>query len=976
MKNFRIFLIALLLAPLSMFAQQTVSGTVLEEATGTGLPGVSIIVKGTAKGASTDFDGNYTLSNINKGDVIVFTYMGFQTQSITFNGQATVNVSLKEDAQALNEVVVIGYGTARKKDLTGSVNLVNSDDFNEGPVVSAQSLIQGKVAGVQITSGGGAPGEGQSIRIRGTGSLSLTSNPLIVVDGVPMSDGGVGGSRNVLNSINPADIASMTVLKDASSTAIFGSRAANGVIMITTKKGKLNQDIKVSFNTNTSISTVNDYVKVLDASQFTNLVNSLGDEDAMARLGSSNTNWQEEIYTTAVSNDNSLSISGSTGNIPYRVSFGYTDTEGVLKTDEFKRTTAKISLNPKFLDDALKIDLNANGSYIENKFADRGAIGAAVGYDPTQSVYDANSKYGGYSTWIDAATGNKFNLAPTNPLALLNLVDNTAEIRRFIGNAKIDYTLPFVKGVNAVLNLGLDATDSNGRTVTDASIPHASEEFNGSYNAYSNRQENTLLDFYVNYTKDISDDQSFGVMGGYSYQKFDFNGDNQDYEYFKTSENNITKSFVDKNRNVLMSYFGRANYNYKDKYLVTATMRADASSKLNPDDRWGYFPSVALAWNVTNEDFLQDSDVINNLKVRLGYGEVGNVNGLGDYQFLTRYTGSSNGANYQFGNQYYQTFRPSPINTELKWEVGNTLNAGIDYSLFDNRVSGSFDAYIKKTKDLIASSTVDPFTNFGNRIDKNIGDMRNSGFELELNVIPVRTEELTWNVNYNVSYNSNEVTRMPDTQNVGGISGGVNNTIQRHEEGYAPYTFYVYEQVYDANNKPIEGVYVDRNNDGQINDDDRYYNEDPYADVIMGLSTSVDYKGWDLNIATRASIGNYAYDNIASSLTYENRATENNILSNLSTDYLNTGFLKLTDTNLLSDYYIQDASFFKIDNITLGYTIPKGFVKNVGFRFYASAQNVLTITDYKGFDPEISGGIDNNFYPRPQTYLLGVNIDF
>ncbi|MBL4746110.1 MAG: TonB-dependent receptor [Flavobacteriaceae bacterium] len=975
MKNFRIFLIALLLAPLSMFAQQTISGTVLEEATGTGLPGVSIIIKGTSKGSSTDFDGNYTLSQLNKGDILVFTYMGFETQSITFNGQAIVNVSLKEDAQALNEVVVIGYGTARKKDLTGSVNLVNSDDFNEGANVSAQSLIQGKVAGVQISSGGGAPGEGQEIRIRGTGSLSLNSNPLIVVDGVPMSESNIGGSRNALNAINPADIASITVLKDASSTAIFGSRAANGVIMITTKKGKVNQEMKVNFNTNTSMAKVYDYVSVLNANQFTNLINATENEAYISRLGTANTDWQKEIYTTAVSSDSNLSISGAVKNLPYRLSIGYTDTEGVLRTDAFNRTTAKLSLNPKFLDDALKIDFNVNGSYIENKFADRDAIGQAVGYDPTQAIYDASSRYGGYSYWVDPASDEAtlMALSPVNPLALLNLTNNTAEVRRLITNVKVDYALPFVDGLNAVVNVGYDVSDSNGRTATSNLMPSSNDAFDGSNSNYSNNSENKLFDFYLNYTKDLNDDHSIGIMAGHSYQMFEQEKMDSNSSFFTDAATKyFEKSYKD--RAVLMSYFGRANYNYKDRYLVTATLRADASSKLNPNDRWGYFPSVALAWNVSNENFLAESDIINSLKVRIGYGEVGNVNGLENYQFLTRYTGSITGASYQFGDAFYRTYRPSPVNTDLRWEIGNTLNAGIDYSLFDNRISGSLDAYVKTTKDLIASSTVDSFTNFGNKVDANIGDMKNSGIEFALNVIPVRTDNLTWNINYNVSYNKNEVTKMPDVQTAGHF--GIGSSIQIHEEGYAPYTFLVYEQVYDVNNRPIEGVFVDRNNDGKINDKDKYHSENPYADVIMGLSTSVDYKGWDLNIATRASFGNYVYNNVASSNSHTNKSTEKGVLRNLNTDYYNTGFKFTTDKTVLSDYYIQDASFFKIDNITLGYTVPKDFIKNIGFRFYASANNILTITDYKGLDPEINGGIDNNFYPRPETYMLGVNIDF
>lgn len=970
MKKFRFLLFSvLLLIPTLIFAQQTITGTV-KDSNGEPLPGVSVVIKGTTQGTSTDFDGNYELANVNKNSILVFSYMGFSTREITVSNTTIINVSLEEDTQSLEEVVVVGYGTAVKKDLTGSVNLIKSDDFKTAGSVSAQQLIQGKVAGVQIASGGGAPGEGQAIRIRGTGSLTLTSNPLIVVDGIPMNDGAIGGARNILNSINPDDIENMTVLKDASSTAIFGSRAANGVIMITTKKGRLHQETKVSFKTSLSLSKVTDYVNVLSANQFRNLVTKLGSAEQVAKLGKANTHWQKEIYKTAPSNDNALSISGSIKEVPYRLSFGYTLTDGVLKTDEFKRTTGKLTLTPKFLDNSLKVDFNLSGSYIENKFADRGAIGSAVGYDPTQPIYDPNSIYAGYTTWLNAG-GTKNNLAPINPIALLKLKNNTSEVRRLISNIKLDYELPFFKDVNVVLNAGIDKSDANGRVLESSKMPNPNADYKGFKNEYSNEATNKLLDFYANYNKDFNENNNFKLMLGYSYQAFEFSNSS-----FETDFINPSKNPIDKSRNTLISFFGRANYSYKDKYLLTATLRADASSKLNPNDRWGYFPSVALAWNVINEDFMQNSKTFNNLKLRLGYGEVGNVNGLGDYLFLTRYSRSVNGASYQIGDGFYQTFRPEPLNRNLKWEIGNTINAGIDYGLFDGRINGSLDFYIKKTKDLIASSTVDPFTNFGNRIDSNIGDMINKGVEFSLNATPVKTDNVKWQINYNISYNDNEVTKMPDVQSVGGITGGTGNHIQRHQEGYAPYSFYVYQQVYDKNNKPIEGVYVDRNGDNKITEDDMYLYKNPFAEIAMGLGTTVNYKNWDLNISTRANIGNYVYDNVASAITYEGRATENNILSNLSSDYLHTGFQFLTVPNLKSDYYVKNASFFKIDNITLGYNFTKEMLKNLNIRIYAAANNVLTITGYKGLDPEIPGGIDNNFYPRPKTYLVGINVDF
>ncbi|MEI6866851.1 TonB-dependent receptor [Flavicella sp.] len=966
----------LCLMSFGVFAQNVIKGKVVEQSSGEGLPGVSIIIKGTSTGTSTDFDGNFELNSTTGENILIFSYIGFKTAEQNATSTKFLSISLIEDAEALDEIIVVGYGTARKKDLTGAVTAVGTKDFNKGAVVSAQTLIQGKVAGVNITSAGGAPGEGQQIRIRGTGSLTLTSNPLIVIDGVPMNDGGIGGSRNVLNSINPADIETMTVLKDASSTAIFGSRAANGVIMITTKKGSLGQDFKVSFNTNFSSSSVLDNVSVLDPNQFRTLINEIGTADQIALLGASNTNWQDEIYQTAFNTESNLSLSGSAGNLPYRVSVGFTDTDGVLKTDNLTRTTAKVSLTPQFFDDHLKIQLNANTSIIKNRFANRGSIESAVGYDPTQAIYDENSKYGGYSTWIDPATDNIYNLAPTNPIALLNLKNDLSDVYRFIGNIKFDYKLHFMPDVTAVLNVGTDNSTSEGHVVTDRRMPTTTIGYNGEKDTYSNESKNSLLDFYLNYKKELNKDHNIGMMLGYSYQKFEFDNFNEQYDYFEDSNENLYNSTVDKSKNVLISFFGRANYNYQDKYLITATLRADASSLLNPDDRWGYFPSVALAWNVTNEEFLNDSDIINNLKVRIGYGQVGNVNGLNPYQYLTRYTASEQGASYQFGDSFSQTYRPEPINEDLRWEIGSTFNAGIDYSLFKGRISGSLDAYIKKTEDLIANSTIDPFTNFGNRIDANIGDMENSGIEFAVNVVPIQNENLRWTLNYNIAFNQNEITRMPDIQDVGGISGGTGNTIQRHEKGQEAFSFFVYEQVYDENNKPIEGVYVDRNNDGKITEEDRYFCNSPNADITMGLSSSVNYKNWDFNISTRASLGNYVYDNVSSFIGYEHLATANNILSNLSTDYLNSGFTTITDTNLRSDYYVKNASFFKIDNITLGYTIPKKITKTLGIRVYGTVQNLLTVSDYDGLDPEIQGGIDNNLYPRPQTFLAGLNVNF
>jgi len=653
-----------------------------------------------------------------------------------------------------------------------------------------------------------------------------------------------------------------------------------------------------------------------------------------------------------------------------RVSLGYSDHDGTLKGDNFKRTTASLNLTPTLLDDHLKIELNARGMYTENTFANRGAIGSAVGFDPTQWVHDTSSIFKNYFAWT-GSNGYQLNLAGTNPVALLNLVDDNAEVRRFVGNAKFDYKLHFLPDLTATVNVGYDKSNSHGRKITSEFIPTSDTSWNGSRTTYTQDATNKLFDAYLTYKKSFNNVHNLNLVAGYSYQKFEF--DNYDYDSEKEEDGNDFE-FIDKSENVLLSYFGRFNYSYDSKYLFTATLRADASSKLNPKDRWGYFPSLAAAWNIHKEDFMNDG-IFNELKLRVGYGEVGNVNGLGDYNFLTRYTGSQSTANYQFGSAFYQTFRPEPINEDLRWEVGRTYNIGLDYGLLDRRITGSVNVYLKETQDLISSAFIDPFTNFGNRIDKNIGDMENKGIEFTINVIPVQTDDLTLNISYNVAFNQNEVTSLPFDQSVGGISGGVGNNIQTHTEGESPFSYLVYKQIYDTDGSPIEGAFVDRNGDNIINDDDRYIYKDPYADVIMGLNADLNYKNWDLSVVTRANIGNYAYNNVASSNGYLRRATANSILTNLHANHLNTDFVETTEQNLLSDYFIDDASFFKIDNITLGYRLDNA-TKDVVFRLYGSVQNVATITDYKGLDPEISGGIDNNFYPRPRTFVLGVNIDF
>jgi len=964
------------------YAQQiTVKGTV-KDGSGQPLMGASVLVKGTSHGTAADFDGNFELK-VDKGVTLVVSSVGYKSREVAAKA-GTMNIVLQEDTQQLEDVVVIGYGAIKKKDLTVSENVETDKDFNKAPAVNADQLIQGKIAGVQMASTGGAPGEGQVIRIRGNGSLSLTSNPLIVIDGVPMNDGGVGGSRSIFNSINPEDIESMTVLKDASSTAIYGSRAANGVIMITTKKGKANQDLKISFNTSIALQDVNKYVDVMNANQFRQTVKGLNNPAAEALLGNADTNWQKEIYQTAPMSNSTLVLSGAYKTLPYRVSVGHSYADGILRTDNFKRTNAKISLNPTFFDKSLKLELNANGTYMQNRFANKDAIGAAVEYDPTQSVFGGLAKYGGYHAWVNPNNGSRYDLAPNNPMAMLKFLDDSSKVYRFIGNAKVDYTLPFFKDITASVNVGIDYSKGEGDKITDRRMPTSTPGFDGAKTTYTNKATNKLFDAYINYIKDIKETHNIGLMVGHSYQSFEFDNNSTDYSYFTNPGDNKIVPNIDKNRNVLMSFFGRANYSYKNRYLFTATLRADASSKLNPDDRWGYFPSVALAWNVSNENFLKDNKTLNELKLRFGYGEVGNVNGLGDYLFLTNYTRSQDGASYQLGDSFYQTYRPGVTNKNLRWEIGNTLNAGIDFGLWNNLITGTLDVYRKQTKDLIAETTIDPFTNFKNRVNANVGDMENKGIELGLTITPIRNIEknIRWSFNYNISYNENKITKMPDDQPAGGISGGTGNRVQLHREGETPYSFFVYQQVYDAQGNPVENAFVDRNGNGKIDEGDRYLYKSPFAPVTMGFGTDLNYKNWDLNITTRANIGNYVYNNTQSRLDQFGEITANSgFLRNIKA---NSNFQRHNDQSWLSDYYLENASFFKLDNITLGYTFPH--TDKMYIRLYGTVQNVLTITKYSGLDPEALSvdsatnratfGIDNNLYPRPQTYLLGLNVNF
>ena len=985
MKNFRIFLFSvILLVPALMFAQQTVTGIVTESAGSNGLPGVGIIIKGSTVGTSTDFDGNYTLDNVKVGDILVFSYMGFNTQEITVANTTTINVTLQEDSQALDEVVIIGYGTTTVKDATGSVTSIKSQDLNKGAIVTADQMLTGKVAGVTVVSDGGAPGSGATIRIRGGSSLTASNNPLFVIDGVPVDGGGIDGISNPLSTINPNDIDSYTILKDASATAIYGSRASNGVIIITTKKGS-SDGFKATYTGNVSVSQNSRTVDALSTQQFRDYVTTYGTASDIALLGSESTDWQEEIFQLGVGTDHNLSLQGGNDQYKLRGSMGYTNQTGTLLSSKFERATYSIGGNTKLLDDHLKIDLNANLALINNRFADTGAISSALSMDPTKPVYDSSSPYGGYWQWLQS-NGNPVAVgAPRNPVALLKQRENTSYATRSIGNIQFDYKMHFLPELRANLNLGYDVSSSDGsdNTYNSATASNPALAKLGSESTYEQQKTNLLWDFYLNYATDLeSIDSSIDVMAGYSYQNFE----NKGSSVVDIQDPFITQEFDFNNVLNLQSFFGRLKYMFADKYLLTVTYRRDGSSRFVGDNKWGNFPSAAFAWKIYEEGFMEGAENVSNLKLRLSWGITGQQDIGPYYPAIAQYLGSTETAQYQFGNSFVNTYRAEPFNTTLKWEETTTYNLGIDFGFWDNYLTGSVDAYYRETTDLLNFIPFPGGSSLSNAGNANIGTMENKGVELSLNINPIRKDDLNLDIAFNATYNDTEITKLttnfdPDYEGVetGGFTGGVGNTIQRHTVGYAPNTFFVYEQVYDANNKPIEGVYVDRNNDGEITLADKYRHKNPRADYSFGLSSNLSYKNWDFTMAWRANVGNYVYNNVDSNLGFELQLINSafpEVIANGVDNVLESGFVNGGAERYLSDYYIQDASFIKLDNVNIGYRFIRSEDKKSQWALSLSGQNLLTITDYTGLDPEVNGGIDYNIYPRPITYMLGLNLTF
>ena len=1016
--------------PAQVFAQQgryEVSGVVVD-ATGTPVIGASVIEQGTTNGVTTDVNGQYRLSVASAESIVEVSFIGYETQALAASSTLLQNVVLQEDATMLDDVVVIGYGVVKREDLTGSISTVRADQTNKGLATSPTDLLRGKSAGVVITSGDGAPGSAATIRIRGGSSLTASNDPLVVVDGLPISNSGISGTSNALASINPSDIESFTVLKDASATAIYGSRASNGVIIITTKKGSRYDSgaphVAVDFTA--SLSQNARYVDVMTGDEMRQALEwyyGTTDTDAYrsatqyvdANGNPVNTDWQREIYQLAQSYEGNISLTGNVrmgedNNLPYRVSYGYLNQDGTLKTSNMSRHTLSLNLNPSLLDNHLTISLNGKGMIMDTRFANTGAVSQAVQFDPTKPVYLSNEEGGinGYYTWR-GVDGKHNTMANQNPVALLNDKYDVSNAKRFVGNFQVDYKIHGLEDLRLNLNLGLDISDANGTVDVAPGVEqsrHATAEAGSGYHTnYSQLRRDQTLEFYAAYAKTWGD-HSFDIMAGYSWQHFYTQSFNEQWRIADVSQWNVDSGEpyialdpsaanyylgepkISKSEYFLVSFFGRVNYSYANRYSITATLRNDGTSRF-ANNKWGLFPSVALAWNIKNESFMEDVDALSTFKLRLSYGQTGQQDVGGLYDALPTYYYNQLGSYYPFGgyaegNGLIIPIRPNGYNADLKWETTTTYNAGLDFGFLDGRITASADFYYRYTKDLLNFTVVPAGANLTNYLNANIGDLRNIGVEFELNAIAISNEDWYWNIGANVAWNRNEVLRLTADDGaegyygeaVGGYSGGVGGTCQVHQVGQPTYSFYVYQQIYDENGRPIEGLYVDRNGDGTVNESDKYVYKKAAPDVTIGFNTQLSWRALTLAVSAHANIGNYVYDNIASNGELLSDLWTNNFINNRVVTAPQTGFGN--SGQYLSDYYVRNASFLKLDNITLSYRFDLGTAcdRDMTLDLFGTVSNVATITGYKGIDPEIHSGIDNNMYPRPRTYILGVKFNF
>ncbi|NDV67873.1 TonB-dependent receptor [Dysgonomonas sp. 25] len=983
--DFKVFLLLLMgifLTSLHLTAQNqqkiTVTGKVIEKATNEPIIGAGISIKGTTSGTMTDIDGTFELEAA-RGSVLVISYLGFRTQELPVAEQSSFTIAMDEDVEQLDEVVVIGYGQVRKGDATGSLTSIKPDELNKGIQVKAEDALIGKVAGVNIVPGSGAPGSSSTIRIRMGASLSATNDPLIVIDGVPVSN-------KSLNSINPNDIETFTVLKDASATAIYGSRASNGVVIVTTKKGITGATKpQITYNANFTASTVPDYYDVLGADEYRDVFDQYANAPATFQLGNASTNWQKKIFRTGYGMDHNLSISGAAKKMPYRVSVGFLDQDGTLEGNNYKRFNAGVGVSPKFLNDHLTVDINVKGTMERDEPASTGAIGSAISFDPTRPVHEtyAGQMGLGYYMWLDG--GVPITLAASNPVSDLRLPNKLDKTLQSIGNIAFNYKVHGLEDLQLNLNMGYDIS----KNTYEEKIPnYAPSMYTG--NLYDgtgrksdekNRNKNYLINAYANYTKDLTEKHNINAMAGYEWQRFWYKNDIKVPTDLDGNPISTEVPRHDEQELYLLSFFGRLNYTFAQKLTLTATLRADASSRFAKDNRWGYFPSAALAYRLTEENFMKKINYLSDLKVRLSYGRTGQQ-AIGDYYVhLTDYTASYDNAQYQFGNRWVTMYRPNGSDPNIKWETTSTYNIGLDYGFLKNRIYGSIDVYTRDTKDLLNTIFVPAGSNFTNVVSTNIGNMESKGVELALNVIPVKTKDWEWTLSGNFSYGTSKITKLNtiDTEDnyvATGNAGGTGKYLQVYMVNETPNTFYLLKQAYDSDGKPLDGQYIAK--DGSITTSEsnaHKYVTDKSSRVpyYYGLSTRLNYKNWDLGINGHGSFGNYVYNYQQASQSLDDLFSSNKVSSNVSKQTIKDGF---TQDRIYTDYYLESGSFFKVDNITLGYTFNKLWNESSSLRLAFSAQNVWTITNYSGVDPEIYSGIDKNTYQRPRIYTLSVNLKF
>ena len=971
-------LFLLLLLPFSALAQSTLDGVVLDAKTNQPMPGVNVNVQGTTTGTSTDLDGKFKLSKVNKGDKISFSFIGYKNEIVVYDGQKNIAVSLDEEPNLLQEVVVqIGYGNVKKKDATGSVSLLSAKDFNKGANVTAENLLNGRVAGLTINTSG-APGSGSEIRIRGGASLFAKNDPLIVIDGLPIENTTGTGATSILSSINPSTIESFSILKDASATAIYGSRASNGVIIITTKKGgkKLSVDYNFQYGSGQLVKTLD----VFDANQFRQII---ADKlpGRVSELGTANTNWQKEIYRRTDFVDNSLTIRGNLFKvIPSRLTVGNTYQEGLRLTNAFNRNNISVALNPSLFKDHLKLKLNANYSNERNRFTDA-VEGNAIRFDPTQPVYNTASIYGGFFEYYVPSNSELIPQTLRNPVAQLLQTDDSGINNRFYGNFELDYKLHFFPAIRGVVNFGFD--EANGERSKNAgtnaassgsnnNIPYGTNEFTESL------RRNKLLDAYLVYNKTFGK-AVFDLTGGYSYQKFEANK----FETGNTNDPNLPGGTTGFPRYsfetdvVLIGFFARTNLNYNDKYLLTLSYRRDGSSRFSKDNRFGNFPAAAFAWKVKN-DFFKESKIISDLKIRVGWGITGQQDIPAANDYLQKYNIGSGSSQYFFGPAATPIAISDRLSPNLKWEETTTTNIGIDYGIYNNRITGSIDLFYKNSKDLLVDAAVSDGGNFANRAWQNIGSFTTKGIEVTINADVVKGDSFNWNLNLNATKFERRITNLIYNADIllGDNIIGTGTQGQILSEGYTPYSFYLYKQLYNNAGQPIEGAYADLNGDGIINSKDKYIYKNPDPDATFGLASTMNYKNIDFSFNLRASVGNRIFNAFqAKNAEYDQLSTGGG-LGNIPTSVLDTNFIT-RDNVALSDRYVENASYLRMDNISLGYTFPKWLEGKASLRLFTGVQNVFVLTKYSGIDPEITNnGVDNAIYPRQRSFLFGANLKF